>query len=109
MRKELDIFLNSLSDYDSRVLTADRRISEYYEKLLKILSKEMPIEKAAKASSNWLTGAVFAISNEKGIDINEDTIPLPSLSYLILEFEKKVLTRNKAEELLKESLEKRKI
>lgn len=98
----------SLSDYDSRVLTADRRISEYYEKLLKILSKEMPIEKAAKASSNWLTGAVFAISNEKGIDINEDTIPLPSLSYLILEFEKKVLTRNKAEELLKESLEKKK-
>ena len=53
-------------------------------------------------------GAVFSIANDKKIDINESNIPKESLSYLILEFEKKILTRNKAEELLRESLEEKK-
>ncbi|KKP63789.1 MAG: Aspartyl/glutamyl-tRNA(Asn/Gln) amidotransferase subunit B, partial [candidate division WS6 bacterium GW2011_GWE1_34_7] len=70
--------------------------------------KDMDTIKAAKAASNWITGAVFSIANDKKIDINEDNIPKESLSYLILEFEKKILTRNKAEELLRESLEQKK-
>ncbi|KKP54943.1 MAG: Aspartyl/glutamyl-tRNA(Asn/Gln) amidotransferase subunit B, partial [candidate division WS6 bacterium GW2011_GWB1_33_6] len=73
-----------------------------------ILSTEMDTLKAAKATSNWITGAVFSISNDNKIEINEDNIPKQSLAYLILEYEKKILTRNKAEELLRESLEQKK-
>jgi aspartyl-tRNA(Asn)/glutamyl-tRNA(Gln) amidotransferase subunit B len=103
-------YINSyfLTEYDSKVLTAEREISQYFEDLLEILSKDMNTKKAAKAASNWLTGGVFAISNDMNISINEENIPKSSLSYLILKFEKKLLTRNKAEELLRESLEKKK-
>ena len=107
-KKDRYLTTYSLSEYDSNVLTADRDISKYFEYILEILSKDMDTQKAAKAASNWLTGAVFSIANDKKIDINESNIPKESLSYLILEFEKKILTRNKAEELLRESLEQKK-
>ena len=107
-KKDRYLTTYSLSEYDSDVLTADRDISKYFEDILDILSKNMDTIKAAKAASNWITGAVFSIANDKKIDINESNIPKESLSYLILEFEKKILTRNKAEELLRESLEQKK-
>ena len=107
-KKDRYLTTYSLSEYDSDVLTADRDISKYFEDILEILSKDMETVKAAKAASNWITGAVFSIANDKKIDINESNIPKESLSYLILEFEKKILTRNKAEELLRESLEQKK-
>ena len=105
-----DRYMNTynLSEYDSDVLTANKGISEYFEELLAILSKDMQLISAAKAASNWITGTVFSISNDKKIEINESNIPKQSLAYLILEFEKKILTRNKAETLLKESLEQKK-
>ena len=98
----------SLSDYDCEVLTANLSISNYFEELLPILSKNMDTVKAAKSASNWITGTLFSIANDKKIDINQDNIPKESLAYLILEFEKKVLTKNKAEAILKESLEQKK-
>ncbi len=93
----------SLSDYDSDVLTLIK-ISLYTSKsYLKILSDNMDTIKAAKSASNWITGTVFSIANDKKIEINENNIPKDSLAYLITEFEKKVLTRNKAESILRES------
>jgi aspartyl-tRNA(Asn)/glutamyl-tRNA(Gln) amidotransferase subunit B len=97
-----------LSDYDSSVLVADKDISVYFEELVALLSSSMPVQKAAKSASNWITGAVFAISNDKKIEINEKNIPKSSLALLITEFEKKTLTRNKAESLLRESIENNK-
>lgn len=107
--EKMDRFISSfsLSEYDSEVLTASKEISKYFEDVVEILTNDMERKKAAKAASNWITGAVFSISNDKNIEINENNIPKQSLAYLILEFEKKVLTRNKAEEILRESLEKK--
>ncbi len=107
-KKERYISSYSLSDYDSTVLTADKNISTYFEDLLSLLSKSMDTVKAAKAASNWITGTVFSIANDRKIEVNEKNIPKASLAYLILEFEKKVLTKNKAESLLKESIEQKK-
>ena len=90
------------------MLVADRDISVYFEELVALLSSSMPVQKAAKSASNWITGAVFAISNDKKIEINEKNIPKSSLALLITEFEKKTLTRNKAESLLRESIENNK-
>ncbi|HNW23171.1 MAG TPA: Asp-tRNA(Asn)/Glu-tRNA(Gln) amidotransferase subunit GatB [Candidatus Dojkabacteria bacterium] len=107
-KKERYMSTYSLSDYDSDVLTANKDISIYFEDLLNILSKDMDIIIAAKAASNWITGAVFSIANDKKIEINEQNIPKQSLAYLITEYEKKILTRNKAESILRESLENEK-
>lgn len=107
-KKERYMSIYSLSDYDSDVLTANKDISIYFEDLLNILSKDINVNIAAKAASNWITGAVFSIANDKKIEINESNIPKQSLAYLITEYEKKVLTRNKAESILRESLEQKK-
>lgn len=106
-KKERYLNTYSLSEYDSDVLTANKDISSYFEDILNLLSKDMDTVKAAKAASNWITGTVFSIANDKKIEINEENIPKESLAYLILEFEKKILTKNKAESLLKESLEQK--
>ncbi len=95
----------SLSEYDSSVLTADRDISKYFEKLLLTLSSSFDSQKAAKMASNWITGAVFSISNDLKIDINDINIPIEPLSSLIQHFDKEGITRNKAESLLRESIE----
>ena len=97
-----------LSDYDCNVLTADKDISIYFEELVNLLLSSMPLSKAAKSASNWITGPLFAISNDKKIKITEKDIPKESLAFLITEFEKKTLTKNKAESLLKESIENNK-
>jgi aspartyl-tRNA(Asn)/glutamyl-tRNA(Gln) amidotransferase subunit B len=97
-----------LSDYDCNVLTADRDISKYFEDVLTLLSDGKDIKKAAKSSSNWITGAVFSIANDRKIDINEENIPKDDLVHLIRVFEQNKLTRSKAEELLRESLENEK-
>ena len=97
-----------LSDYDCNVLTANKDISIYFEELVNILSSSMPLSEAAKSASNWITGPLFAISNDKKIEITEKNITKESLAFLITEFEKKTLTKNKAESLLKESIENNK-
>jgi aspartyl-tRNA(Asn)/glutamyl-tRNA(Gln) amidotransferase subunit B len=98
----------NLSSYDAQVLTSDREISLYYESTLALVSKNIEILKAAKATANWLTGAVFSIANDNGLQITDENIPQDDIATLIIEFEEKVLTRNKAEELLRESIEGKK-
>jgi aspartyl-tRNA(Asn)/glutamyl-tRNA(Gln) amidotransferase subunit B len=104
-KKERYISEYGLSEYDAGVLTANKEISIYYEGVLSLLG-DMDFQKAAKATANWLTGAVFSISNDNKLEINDENIPKKALALLIQEYERKVLTRNKAEELLRESLEK---
>ena len=95
-----------LSDYDCTVLTADREISNYFEDIVSLLTEGKDIQKAAKLASNWVTGAVFSIANDKKIDINEKNFPKEDLIELIKRFEDGTLTRNKAEELLRRSIDK---
>ena len=94
----------NLSEYDANVLTSDRDISIYYESVLKLVSKQLDSKTAPKATANWLTGSVFSIANENNLEINEQNIPKEDLATLIVEYEDKILTKNKAEELLRESI-----
>jgi len=98
-----------LSEYDIGVLTAKKEISEYFEKVVELLSKNITdIKEAAKLSSNWITGTLFSISNEMGLEISEENIQIEDLVALIKEFKEKTITKNKAEELLKKALEEKK-
>ena len=97
-----------LSEYDANVLTSDRDISIYYESILSLVSNSLEVKVAAKASANWLTGAIFSIANDNNLEITEENIPKKDLAKLITEYEDKILTRSKAEELLRESIENKK-
>lgn len=100
-QEKLERYINeyNLSQYDAGVLTANRQISEYFEKVL-------AMDITPKSAANWITGTLFSLSNDMKIDISEKNFPINSLTLLIKEFEDKSITKNKAEEILKESITK---
>jgi len=51
-----------LSDYDSKILTSDKLLADYFENCAKLIDN-------FKLLANWLIGPVMAIANEKNITI----------------------------------------
>jgi aspartyl-tRNA(Asn)/glutamyl-tRNA(Gln) amidotransferase subunit B len=95
-----------LSDYDAEVLSAEREVSEFYDNLVEKLDKEindLPI--SAKLVANSITGTIFAWLNVKGISISEAELDLDDLVQWNLALNNGEITKNKAEELLKKSLD----
>jgi aspartyl-tRNA(Asn)/glutamyl-tRNA(Gln) amidotransferase subunit B len=94
-----------LSDYDAEVLSAEREVSEIFDELVKELDKEIgDLPTSAKLASNSITGTIFAWLNEKGISISEADLDLEDLVEWNLALHNNEITKNKAEELLKKSL-----
>jgi aspartyl-tRNA(Asn)/glutamyl-tRNA(Gln) amidotransferase subunit B len=89
-----------ISEYAADVISSSRENAKYFERLQKELSKTLDEKEAAVEASNWLMGTVFAIGN-LNIDIKD-------LSLLILAFKDGLLTKSKAEEVLRECLENNK-
>lgn len=86
-----------ISKYAAEVISSTKENAYYFEKLQKELSKELSEKEAALEASNWLMGTIFAIGN-LNIDIAD-------LTLLILAFKNGIITKNKGEEILKDSLE----
>jgi len=64
-----------LSPYESNILVSDLETSRFFEKV---------IEKSdVKLSANWITGQLFALLNEKNLEINQSPISPENLSKLI--------------------------
>jgi len=59
-----------LSRYDASLITASKAIAGYFEDCVK-LNKEAPIEKRAKAVTNWLLGDFTRLLHLADIDIEE--------------------------------------
>jgi len=89
-----------LSEYAAQVISSTRENAQYFEKLQEELSKNLDDKEAATEASNWLMGTVFAMG-DFDIDIKD-------LILLILAFKEGLLTKNKAEEVLKDCLENNK-
>jgi aspartyl-tRNA(Asn)/glutamyl-tRNA(Gln) amidotransferase subunit B len=66
----------SLSIYDADILTQTKALADYFEKVVVITDDY-------KTASNWVTGEVLAILNEKKIDISDFTITPLNLGKLI--------------------------
>jgi len=64
-----------LSPYEANILVSDIEISKYFEDV----SKSSDV----KLATNWITGELFALLNEKNIDITESPISSKNLSKLI--------------------------
>ncbi len=86
----------ALSEYAAEVISSSRESSEYFESLYKRLRQDLNEKDSALEASNWLMGPVFAMGN-LDIEIND-------LALLILAFKEGDITKNKAEELLNQSV-----
>ena len=64
-----------LSPYEANILVSDIDISKYFEEV----SKNADV----KLATNWITGELFALLNEKNIEITESPISSKNLSKLI--------------------------
>jgi len=94
-----------LSQYDAEVLSAEREVSEFYDNLVEKLDKEVDsLSTSAKLASNCITGTIFAWLNEKNLSISEVELDLNDLVQWNLALHRNEITKNKAEELLKKSL-----
>ena len=64
-----------LSPYEANILVSDIETSNYFEEV---------IEKSdVKLSTNWITGELFALLNEKNLEISQSPITAKNLSKLI--------------------------
>ena len=65
----------NLSPYEANILVSDKETSEYFEKVIK--------KSDVKLATNWITGELFALLNEKDLGIKQSPINAENLSKLI--------------------------
>ncbi len=65
----------NLSSYEANILVSDLDTSKYFEAVIE--------NSDVKLSSNWITGELFALLNEKNLEITESPISAKNLSKLI--------------------------
>ncbi len=65
----------NLSPYEANILVSDLDTSKYFEAVIE--------NSDVKLSSNWITGELFALLNEKNLEITESPISAKNLSKLI--------------------------
>ena len=64
-----------LSSYEANILVSDIETSQYFEEVIK--------NSDVKLSTNWITGELFALLNDKNLDISHTPISAKNLSKLI--------------------------
>ena len=64
-----------LSSYEANILVSDIETSKYFEEVIK--------KSDVKISTNWITGELFALLNEKNLEIIDSPISAKNLSKLI--------------------------
>ncbi len=65
----------NLSSYEANILVSDLDTSKYFEEVIK--------NSDVKNSANWITGELFALLNDKNLEITESPISAKNLSNLI--------------------------
>ncbi len=102
-RRERYIRDYSLPKYDAGILTGDKDVAEYYERVVssfKVKSKE-----AYKQASNYLMTDVLRVVNEKSINIAEFSIHPPQLSRMIDLINEGTISTKIAKEVFEEMLQ----
>ncbi len=65
----------NLSAYEANILVSDIETSKYFEEVIK--------NSDVKLSTNWITGELFALLNDKNLEISKSPISAKNLSKLI--------------------------
>ncbi len=106
--EKIDRYVNDwgISTYSAEVISSTKENAKYFEELQKELSNTLDEKESAKEASNWLMGTIYAIANKNGKEVYELNIGTDEFSKLIIAFKKGIFTKNRAEEILKEKIEK---
>ena len=65
----------NLTSYEANILVSDIETSKYFEEVIK--------NSDVKLSTNWITGELFALLNEKNLEISKSPISAKNLSKLV--------------------------
>ena len=84
----------AISEYDAEVLTSDRKISEFFEKVA--------TNRSPKLSVSWVASELFAILNKLNIGIENSPVSSEQLGELIDEIEKGTVSNRAAKEVFEE-------
>ena len=79
-RKKRYINEYKLSNYDSSVLTIEKSISDYFDK---VLGCHQDLKKSAKLVVNWITSELFAILKKNEVEIHNSPITPYNLGQLV--------------------------
>ena len=100
-----------LSGYDAMVLTKDRAVTEYFERVVDALTPQPPlpvgegaheVRASAKAASNWITGELFRLMSGANLDIGAVKVLPEQLAALIQLVESKTININTAKSVFEE-------
>lgn len=68
-----------ISDYEATILVSDIEIAKYFEEVVANIIDNSDIRLAV----NWITGELFALLNDKGLEISQSPISAKNLAKLI--------------------------
>ena len=91
----------NLSEYDAKILVADKKIAEYFEDTV----NRLPSTVAPKALANWMTGELFALMNQAEIGIDEVKVTPVALAELVSLVAKGEINKKTGKEVLGEVFE----
>lgn len=83
-----------LSEYDAKVLTADRDSADYFEAAMAAQPKV-----SGKAIANWVIGEVNAYLNKHNLEIAQAPISAPQLAELLARVEDKTISNSAAKKV----------
>lgn len=84
-----------IPEYDARVLTADRKLADYFEDVVRACPK-------AKIVSNWVMGEVLRELKERQIEISDLKVSSAELANILKKIDSGELSNNLAKEVLAE-------
>ena len=82
----------ALSDYDARVLVAQKEMSEFFERVVSVSGD-------AKLSTNWVMGDFSAFLNKNNLDISESLVTSAALGELLLRIKDNTISGRIAKEV----------
>ena len=90
-----------LSDYDAGVLTKEKNVADYFEKLISLNIN-------AKTAANWVTGQILAYINKNDVTINELYMTPERLKVIIENLENNTISIKQAKEIFTKVLDEKK-
>jgi len=85
----------ALSPYEAEIISSDRKLADYFEKVVKKSS-------APKKAANWILRDILGLMKEKKLELDELLITAEMLAELIVELEKGVINSKIAQEIFEE-------
>jgi aspartyl-tRNA(Asn)/glutamyl-tRNA(Gln) amidotransferase subunit B len=92
-----------LNTYDAEVLTSELAVADYFEQVVRSVPDLLP-----KQVANWISGELFGLLNQEGIEIEESPLTPQAFGELLQMVAKNEINQNTAKKVLSEMYTSRK-